>query len=256
MSENKLRHVAIIMDGNGRWATMRSRPRVWGHIRGSSVVADIVEEADACGVQALTLYAFSTENWCRPKAEVFVLFALLKKFLLKERPRLLKNKVRFKMMGDISHLPKDTQDLIQSLEKDTADFKGLKLTFAFSYGARDEIVSAVNNWVEKNPGQKLSVEALQNSLLVPDLGDVDLLIRTGGDQRISNFMLWQVAYAELFFTHTKWPDFTRSEFRNILIDTGKRERRFGSIKEELNLGASLKNAEINKNKIFQESEVG
>ena len=102
MSENKLRHVAIIMDGNGRWATVRSRPRVWGHIRGSTVVADIVEEADACGVQALTLYAFSTENWCRPQTEVKVLFALLKKFLLKERPRLIKNQVRFRMMGDLS----------------------------------------------------------------------------------------------------------------------------------------------------------
>lgn len=255
MSENKLRHVAIIMDGNGRWATMRSRPRVWGHIRGSSVVADIVEEADACGIQALTLYAFSTENWCRPQTEVRVLFALLKKFLLKERPRLLKNQVRFKMMGDLSHLPKDTQKLIHSLENETANFKGLKLTFAFSYGGRDEIVSAVNNWVEKNPGQKLTIETLQNSLLVPDLGDVDLLIRTGGDQRISNFMLWQVAYAELFFTHTKWPDFTRAEFRKILIDTAKRERRFGSVQEESSLLNSVKKAEVNKTQIFKESEV-
>ena len=254
MSENKLRHVAIIMDGNGRWATMRSRPRVWGHIRGSSVVADIVEEADACGVQALTLYAFSTENWCRPKTEVRVLFALLKKFLLKERPRLLKNKVRFKMMGDVSHLPKDTQNLINSLENETANFNGLKLTFAFSYGGRDEIVSAANNWIEKNPGQKLTVEALQSSMLVPDLGDVDLLIRTGGDQRISNFMLWQIAYAELFFTHTKWPDFTRTEFRNILIDTAKRERRFGSVQEEKTLDNSVKKAELNKHSIMQESE--
>lgn len=255
MSENKLRHVAIIMDGNGRWATERSRPRVWGHVRGSSIVADIVEEADACGVQALTLYAFSTENWCRPQTEVRVLFALLRKFLLKERPRLLKNKVRFRMMGDISHLSKETQDIIQLLENETQSFKGLKLTFAFSYGGRDEIVSAVNDWMENNPGQKLTVENLQKSLLVPDLGDVDLLIRTGGDQRISNFMLWQVAYAELFFTHTKWPDFTCAEFRNILISTGKRERRFGSVKEEISLGNSVKAAEINKNKIYQESEV-
>lgn len=255
MSENKLRHVAIIMDGNGRWATMRSRPRVWGHIRGSSVVADIVEEADACGVQALTLYAFSTENWCRPQTEVRVLFALLKKFLLKERPRLLKNQVRFRMMGDLSHLPKDTQNLINSLENETKDFKGLKLTFAFSYGGRAEIVSAVNNWVEKNPGQKLTIESLQESLLVPDLGDVDLLIRTGGDQRISNFMLWQVAYAELYFTHTKWPDFTALEFRSILENTGKRERRFGSVSAEENLNQTVQKAHQNKFQLFNQSEV-
>lgn len=258
MSENKLRHVAIIMDGNGRWATMRSRPRVWGHIRGSSVVADIVEEADACGVQALTLYAFSTENWCRPQTEVKVLFALLKKFLNKERPRLLKNQVRFKIMGDITHLPKDTQELINQLENETENFQGLKLTFAFGYGGRDEIVFAVNNWIENNPGKKLTIDQLQGKLFVSDTGDVDLLIRTGGDQRISNFMLWQIAYAELYFSDSKWPDFTRDEFRKILIETSRRERRFGSISEEKNLVNSIERASQNKSffsrQVFRQSE--
>ncbi len=255
MSDQKLKHVAIIMDGNGRWANERSRPRVWGHVRGSSIVADIVEEADECGVRALTLYAFSTENWSRPQTEVRVLFTLLKKFLLKEKPRLIKNQVRFKIMGDITHLPKDTQKLIHDLENTTKDFKGLKLTFAFGYGGRSEIVDSMNSWMEKNPGKKITVEDLQSQLLVPDLGDVDLLIRTGGDHRVSNFMLWQIAYAELFFTLTKWPDFTRSEFRNILNYVSGRERRFGSVKEESCLTDTIQKACLNRSNIIQSLEL-
>ncbi|ATH06592.1 di-trans,poly-cis-decaprenylcistransferase [Halobacteriovorax marinus] len=229
MKETNLKHIAIIMDGNGRWAQSRSHERIWGHIRGSKIVSNIVEEADDLGAKALTLYAFSTENWSRPVGEVKVLFKLLKKFLLKERNRILKNNIQFKVMGDITKLPEKTQSLIAELENDSKDNKGLKLTFAFGYGGRDEIVQAANKFIKENPGKELTEELLQSYLLMPHLGDVDLLIRTGGDQRISNFLLWQSAYAELYFTQTKWPDFTRKEFKEIFEFVSKRERRFGNV---------------------------
>lgn len=245
---HSINHVAIIMDGNGRWAQMRSHERVWGHVRGSSVVADIVEEADNLGLSALTMYAFSTENWCRPQTEVKVLFKLLHKFLIKERPRILKNNIRFKIMGDISNLPSETVNLINKLESETSSFNGLKLTFAFGYGGRDEIIKATNNFFKKNPGVELTEELLAKELMVPDLGDVDLLIRTGGDQRVSNFLLWQIAYAELFFTPTKWPDFTVKEFNSIIEKVAQRERRFGAISNS-NLNDSKEKASLNKNQI-------
>lgn len=236
---NNINHVAIIMDGNGRWAEARSHFRVWGHVRGSSVVSKIVEEADECGVKALTLYTFSTENWSRPEKEIFTLFSLLKKFLLKEKARIIKNKIRFQVMGDISGLPKETQSLVADLENETQDMTGLKLTFAFGYGGRDEIVRGINNFIKENPNKKITEEDFSNYMLKPELGDVDLLIRTGGDQRISNFLLWQSAYAELYFTKTQWPDFTRSEFRSIYNEVSNRERRFGAV--------PLKNTEKDSN---------
>ncbi|WP_127717686.1 polyprenyl diphosphate synthase [Halobacteriovorax sp. HLS] len=229
MTKNSLNHIAIIMDGNGRWAESRSHARVWGHIRGSRVVSNIIEEADALGAKALTLYTFSTENWSRPVTEVTVLFKLLRKFLLIERKRVLQNNIQFKVMGDTSKLPEVTKQLISQLEVESADNTGLKLTFAFGYGGRDEIVKATNNFIKENPGKEITEELLESYLLLPELGNVDLMIRTGGDQRISNFLLWQSAYAELFFTETRWPDFTRSEFRKICESVSCRERRFGNI---------------------------
>ncbi len=236
---HNIKHVAIIMDGNGRWAKQRSHPRVWGHVRGSSVVSDIVQEADHLGVKALTMYAFSSENWSRPQTEVRVLFNLLYKFLKKERARILKNNIRFRIMGDISNLPEQTRKLIAQLELESEHHTGLKLTFAFGYGARSEITGAINKFITENPGQMMSDEDMKNYLMIPDLGEVDLLIRTGGDFRISNFMLWQIAYAELFFTKTKWPDFTVTEFRFILEQVSKRERRFGAISATPNLETSI-----------------
>jgi len=224
-----IKHVAIIMDGNGRWANQRLRPRVWGHVRGSTVVSDIVQAADDLGVKALTLYAFSTENWSRPSQEVNVLFRLLHKFLLKERKRLLANKVSFCVIGNTSRLPQDTKDLIAKLESETKDFTGLKLTFCFSYGARMELVHAMNEFMVANPGKEITEADIQDHLMRPETGDVDLLIRTGGEQRVSNFLLWQIAYAELCFTPTKWPDFTASELTRIIESVGKRERRFGGL---------------------------
>ncbi|MEI8348443.1 MAG: polyprenyl diphosphate synthase [Pseudomonadota bacterium] len=224
-----MQHVAIIMDGNGRWAESRFHPRIWGHVRGSSVVSQVVEEAKNIKLKALTLYAFSTENWGRPVEEVRALFKLLKKYILKERNRIIKNQIRFKIIGDISNLSTDLKELIIDLEEKTKEMPGLKLNFAFSYGSHLEIVNAVNKFIKENPGKEINEEELSANLFAPECGDVDLLIRTGGDQRISNFLLWQAAYAELYFTTTAWPQFGPKEFRQICQTVGKRQRRFGGL---------------------------
>lgn len=234
------------MDGNGRWARERKHRRPWGHIRGASVASQIVEEAKQCGVEALTLYAFSSENWARPLGEVTFLFTLLRKYLLKEKVHLLRNRVRFKVIGNISPLPRETQEIIEELEGLTKGMKGLKLTFAFSYGGRDEIVWAANRFRRENPGRELTVSGLSRSLMLPDLGDVDLLIRTGGEQRLSNFLLWQSAYAELYFTPTKWPDFTPKEFSSICRKVAKRERRFGAAEPKNRVEEAMALAEQNR----------
>ena len=245
--KHPIKHVAIIMDGNGRWAKMRSHPRVWGHIRGSGVVADIIEEADASGVSALTMYAFSTENWSRPQTEIRVLFNLLFKFLKRERDRILKNNIRFKIMGDISNLPVQTKNLISQIETESMFNTGLKLTFAFGYGGRAEITHAMNSFIKDNSGKQITEEELAKYLMIPDLGDVDLLIRTGGDFRVSNFLLWQIAYAEFYFTDTKWPDFSAHEFGVILENVSKRERRFGATTSMCDLKTNVEQARTNKN---------
>lgn len=243
--DNQFKHVAIIMDGNGRWAQARAHSRVWGHIRGSRIVSEIVEEADDLGCESLTLYAFSTENWSRPLLEVKTLFSLLKKFIKKEKKRILANGIRFKVMGDISALPDATKSLIYDLEALTKNAKGLKLNFAFGYGGRDEIVKSVNCFIKKNPGKELTKEDLAENLLIPDIGDVDLLIRTGGDMRVSNFLLWQIAYAELYFTETKWPEFKRTEFRDIIYKVNDRERRFGAVSKADSLEETSEKADKN-----------
>jgi undecaprenyl diphosphate synthase len=240
---HKTKHVAIIMDGNGRWAQYRAHQRVWGHIRGSSIVSDIVQKSDDLGVEALTLYAFSTENWSRPPTEVKTLFKLLKKFLIKEKQRIIKNQIRFRVIGDITNLPEATKKLVHDLEEMTKDYQGLKLTFAFGYGGRDEIVKAAKKAVEA--GEEITEDSIGKYMYARDLGDVDLLIRTGGDQRVSNFLLWQIAYAELFFTETKWPDFTPQEFENIVKTVEQRERRFGAISETASLMNSRNAAKEN-----------
>ncbi len=239
-------HVAIIMDGNGRWANARAHSRIWGHVRGSRVVSKIVEEADDLGVKALTLYAFSTENWCRPKEEISTLFILLKKFLKIERNRIIENNIMFRVVGDTSALPAETLKLIHDLESDTNSNNGLKLTFAFGYGSRNEIIDSVNKFIEANPGKAITEGDLAQNFYAPDLGDVDLLIRTGGDQRISNFLLWQSAYAEFFFTSTKWPDFKPKEFKSILETVSNRERRFGDICARGDLDHSKQEAQLNR----------
>lgn len=241
-----IKHVAIIMDGNGRWANRRFRPRIWGHVRGSGVVSDIVQAADDLGLKALTLYAFSTENWSRPLEEVSTLFKLLKKFLKKEKERILINNIKFKVIGEINNLPAETVALIREMEMLTEKASGLKLTFAFSYGSRSEILRAVNSFQLTSPGKLMTEADLNAHLYRPEIGDVDLMIRTGGEQRISNFLLWQLAYAELYFTPTKWPEFTSSEFKKIIENVSYRERRFGNVCPQVGLDKSVEQAEVNK----------
>ncbi len=248
-SKKKLKHIAIIMDGNGRWATARSHKRVWGHVRGTKVVSSIVEEASELGIEALTLYGFSTENWSRPLDEVSTLFKLFKKYLIFEKNRIIKKKIQFKIIGDISKLPDETQILIKEIEQISKDHTGLKLTLAFSYGGRSEIVSAVNRFIESNPSREISEDAISQNLMNPLTGDVDLMIRTGGDMRISNFLLWQVAYGELYFVDKKWPDFSAKDFRKIIEKVSGRERRFGTVSECESLKSSQKVAKEHKSRI-------
>jgi len=222
-------HAAIIMDGNGRWAKERGHPRFWGHIRGAAVASKIIEEAVNLKLKAITLFSFSTENWSRPEIEIRVLFKLLGKFILKEKKRALDKKIKFRVIGDLTGLPRETVKIIRDMEDMTRDFGGLKLTLAFGYGGRAEILSAVNLHIKNNPGQEMDMEKLEKNFFAPDLGDVDFLIRTGGDHRVSNFLLWQLAYAELFFLDTKWPEFAPSDLRNVYDRFLKRERRFGFI---------------------------
>jgi undecaprenyl diphosphate synthase len=239
------------MDGNGRWANKRFRPRIWGHVRGSAVVSDIVKAADDIGLKALTLYAFSTENWSRPLEEVSTLFKLLKKFLIKEKNRILINNIKFKVIGEVQNLPLETIALIREMESLTANATGLNLTFAFNYGGRSEILRAVNSFHVKHPERLMTESDLNELMYRPETGDVDLMIRTGGEQRISNFLLWQMAYAELYFTPTKWPEFTASEFKKIIDHVSCRERRFGNVCAQTALELSIEKAETNKSAFVQ-----
>jgi undecaprenyl diphosphate synthase len=250
---SEIKHVAIIMDGNGRWAKQRFRPRIWGHVRGSGVVSSIVQSASDRGLKALTLYAFSTENWSRPVDEVSTLFKLLRKFLLREKERILLNNIKFKVIGEISNLPQETIKLINEVEESTKNATGLFLTFAFSYGSRAEIIKAVNSFISTHPNKEMNESDLKDYFYRPEAGDVDLLIRTGGEQRISNFLLWQIAYAELYFTPTKWPEFTSGEFTKILEQVSNRERRFGNINSQNGLKDSCEQAEANKANFLKES---
>jgi undecaprenyl diphosphate synthase len=249
---SSIKHVALIMDGNGRWANKRFRPRIWGHVRGSAVVSDIVKAADDLGLNAITLYAFSTENWSRPLEEVSSLFKLLKKFLIKEKNRILANNIKFKVIGELQNLPLETVTLIKDMEALTSGASGLKLTFAFNYGGRAEIINAINSFQAKNPERLMTESDLNDLMYRPETGDVDLMIRTGGEQRISNFLLWQMAYAELYFTPTKWPDFSPSEFKKIIEHVSCRERRFGNICGQTAFEHSSEKAEIHKNAFVQE----
>ena len=223
---NLPRHVAIIMDGNGRWAQLQEQPRVKGHERGAEVVRDIMTFASRHDeIRILTLYAFSTENWKRPKAEVEFLMKLLSRYLKKEQHVYLENNVRFHAIGDLSRFSSSLQKLIRQTEEKTAHCTGLHHHLALNYGAKDEILRAVKTL--QHDGRELTEESLNEALDATE--PVDLLIRTGGDQRLSNFLLWQAAYAELFFTRTLWPDFTPHELQSIIDRFKSVERRFGGL---------------------------
>lgn len=224
---NTLKHLAIIMDGNGRWAELQNKQRVKGHEAGAKTVKEITMFcAKNSDIQRLTLYAFSTENWKRPKLEVEFLMKLLNSYLKGELQTYIQNNVRFEPIGDIKAFSKPLQETIQDVQDKTAHCNGLVQSLALNYGAQDELLRAINtlNQSEKNITQTM----LTNALDCKD--EVDLLIRTGGDHRLSNFLLWQAAYAELLFTDTLWPDFTTDELKKAIEKFTKTERRFGGLK--------------------------
>ena len=227
-------HVAIIMDGNGRWAKKHLLSRIKGHEKGSEAVRTIVRACREFGISYLTLYAFSTENWQRPKAEVDALMALLIKFLKSEQQELLENDIRLHAVGQIERLPAEVQQALRETIKLTRKNSGLQLNLALSYGSRTEIVHMVKQIAQKSKNgqidpQSINAEIVAQHLYTKGIPDPDLLIRTSGEMRISNFLLWQIAYSEIHITPTYWPDFSRDEFYQILKDFQKRERRFGQV---------------------------
>ena len=228
MSNNTIpSHLAIIMDGNGRWAKERGLNRTAGHEEGAKTVRRITQYCSDIKVKYLTLYAFSTENWERPKLEVEFLMKLLERYLKKELDVYLKNNIRFKAIGDLSRFSKSLQKTIFETQDKTANCSGLTQVLALNYGSKNEIIRAIKKLNEQN--LEVTEENLESCLDTSGMGDVDILIRTSGEVRLSNYLLWQNAYAEMFFTQTYWPDFNESELDDILSDFGKRERRFGGI---------------------------
>lgn len=231
-------HIAIIMDGNGRWANKKGKPRVFGHKNGVTSVRETIEAARKIGVNYLTLYAFSTENWNRPKLEVKTLMSLLVSSLKKELKTLQKNNIKLNTIGNIEGLPeKAKNELIDVIEK-TKNNNALTLTLALNYGSREEIVNVIKNISKKVVNKQVDIEEIteniiNNHLYTFSLPDVDLMIRTSGEKRISNFLLWQIAYAELYFTDTLWPDFREENLYSAIIDYQNRERRFGKTSEQI-----------------------
>ena len=215
------------MDGNGRWAKERGLNRTAGHEEGAKTVRKITQYCSDIKVKYLTLYAFSTENWERPKLEVEFLMKLLERYLKKELEVYLQNNIRFKAIGDLSRFSKSLQNTIYETQNKTANCSGLTQVLALNYGSKNEIIRAVKKLNELN--LEVTEDNLESCLDTAGMGDVDVLIRTSGEVRLSNYLLWQNAYAEMFFTQTYWPDFTASELDDILSDFSKRERRFGGI---------------------------
>lgn len=223
-------HVGIIMDGNGRWAEIRGLPRIEGHRRGSERAKEIAEISLELGIKCLTMYAFSTENWQRPQREVTTLMKILEIYLKNELGELIKKGIVFRTIGEIWRLPDNIQALIKEAEEKTAANKGMTLVAALSYSSRNEIVRAVKRIMSSGISQDEISEDMFNSYLdTTDLMPPDLIIRTSGERRLSNFLLWQSAYAELYFTDTLWPDFDKEEFMLAIQDFQGRERRFGSL---------------------------
>ncbi|HEX5363823.1 MAG TPA: isoprenyl transferase [Gallionella sp.] len=229
------RHIAVIMDGNGRWAKQRFMPRVAGHQRGVEALREVVKACRDMGVEYLTVFAFSSENWRRPADEVSFLMSLFLKMLEREVARLHKNNIRLKIIGDRSRFDDKLMQAMLDAETLTANNTGLTLTIAANYGGRWDMMHAVQTMLREHPqlAQTFTEEDLQPYLSMSDAPEPDLFIRTGGEQRISNFMLWQLAYTELYFTDTLWPAFDRSELDKAVASYQKRERRFGRTSEQL-----------------------
>ena len=232
-------HIAIIMDGNGRWAKKQGKLRMFGHENGTKSVTKTVEAVAELGVSHLTLYAFSTENWNRPKLEVQTLMKLLIKSLKKEIKTLQKNNIRLNAIGNLNALPNKVLTELNDVIDKTKNNTRVVLTLALSYGSREEIISAIKEISDKVKNNIISSEKIDESVInehlyTRNLPDVDLLIRTSGEQRISNFLLWQIAYAELYFTDVLWPDFSKEDLYHAIVNYQKRERRFGKTSEQLN----------------------
>ena len=239
INKNNLpKHLAIIMDGNGRWAKQQGLLRALGHESGTKSVKVIIEASAKLGIEFLTLYAFSTENWNRPKLEVETLMKVLINSLKKELVTLQKNNIKLNAIGNLEKLPKSAQkELLDVIDK-TKDNTQMTLTLALSYGSREEIVSAVRNICNKVKNNIISIDTIDDSIInehlyTQNLPDVDLLIRTSGEHRISNFLLWQIAYSELYFTDILWPDFKEEDLYEAIISYQKRERRFGKTSEQI-----------------------
>ncbi len=221
------RHVAIIMDGNGRWAEARGLPRVAGHREGSESVRAVSREARRAGVEALTLYAFSAQNWARPPDEVEALMRLLADYLESERRELSENQIRLHAIGELERLPSYVRERLDAAMAESRDQRGMVLTLALSYGGREELVQAARRAARERGPDGLDAAALEAALWTDGLPELDLLVRTGGERRISNFLLWQAAYAELYFSEVQWPDFRELELLRAIDDYQGRERRFG-----------------------------
>lgn len=231
-------HIAIIMDGNGRWAKKKGFLRTIGHENGVKSVRTTISECAAMGIKNLTLYAFSTENWSRPRFEVEKLMEILVKSLKKELPTFTKNNIKLNAIGDLTLLPQKVQKTLQEVIDSTKDNNHMTLTLALSYGSRAELINAVKEIsfkVKNNLISEADIDesVINNHLYTSDLPDVDLLVRTSGEQRISNFLLWQIAYAELYFTEVLWPDFTEEELYKAILTYQNRERRFGKTSEQI-----------------------
>ena len=230
-------HVAIIMDGNGRWAKKRNMPRVKGHYEGMQTVKKITKYASKLGIKYLTLYAFSTENWARPKEEVSYLMDLPEKMFTSFMPELMENNVKVEVIGVVEKLPENTRKAVEDAIEQTKNNTGLKLIFALNYGSKDEIVTAVKRIAQGAANNEYKVEEIDEQLISDNLftkstPDPDLLIRTSGEQRISNFLLWQIAYSEFIFTKVAWPDFVEEELYKALLEYQSRDRRFGGLNED------------------------
>jgi undecaprenyl diphosphate synthase len=224
------RHVGIIMDGNGRWAAARGLPRVEGHRRGVERSKEVIEVAAELGIKVLTIYTFSTENWQRPSSEVTTLMRLLELYLKKEIDGLVRNGIVFRTIGDVRRLPGHIQNIIREAEERTSSNKGMILVTALSYSGRSEILRAVKKVLHAGvKPEELTEEVFSSYLDTADIPAPDLIIRTSGEMRISNFLLWQAAYSEFYFTETLWPDFTKDELLLAIQDYQRRERRFGAI---------------------------
>ena len=228
------KHIAIIMDGNGRWAQLKRKPRSCGHIKGPRVAKQIITACSRRGIKNLTLYAFSTENWFRPEAEVSLLMQILRHYLKKETENLVKENIRFSVIGDTSRLPSDVLAAIEHSKNATSKCTGLNLVFALSYGSRQEITNAMKSIAAKVAAGEISAadideEMIQSSLSTYPTPDPDLIIRTSGEQRLSNFLMWQAAYSEFYFTDILWPNFQEADLDLALAVYSKRQRRFGKV---------------------------